>query len=87
LLPSPLFDIAPEIGEHRFERREAVNLFPRADVPMIALARLVVVAKYADAIDHQGQPIFERVRRAWRGIGQPPDDQLRKRPIIEDVSP
>jgi len=26
------------------------------------------------------------VRRAWRGIRQPPDDQLGKRPIIEDVS-
>ena len=50
---------------------------------VIAISRLVVVAKNADALDDMGQRIFVSVRRAAHGFWDTPDPQLHKGAIVD----
>src|SRR6266436_5769589 len=60
----PGVNIGPKVGEQLVDRREGVGGFFAADVPMVALAGLVVVADHANAVHDESQPIFEVMQRA-----------------------
>jgi len=59
------FDVSLEGGKELDHAIKDVAGFPVPEVPMIALARFVVVPGYTDAPDHIGKPVLLGVRRSW----------------------
>ena len=53
-----------------------IRRFNRPDMPVVALARLVVVAQDALAADDKGQPVFKQVQASRHRRGQPPDHDI-----------
>jgi hypothetical protein len=72
----PHVHIAPEGGKQSVGSREIVTRLNISHVPMVSLARFIVVAKYTDAVLDECQPIFEPMRRAANGARQTPDNDL-----------
>jgi hypothetical protein len=62
-----LIDVPPEIGQQLFGRRKSVLRLDPADMPVIALPGLVVVALHTHAGDHIGQRVFEPMDRSAMG--------------------
>lgn len=50
---------------------------------VVSLAALVVVAKYTDLIDHEGQTVLEGMSTAGRGFGELPDHNIRKAVVAQ----
>jgi hypothetical protein len=72
----PLFDVAPKIRQQRVWVSETIRLLGAPRVPMIALARLVVVSQHASSIDDKCQSILEPVGRSTSWPRQTPNDNL-----------
>src|SRR6266849_9405035 len=77
--------VAPEISKQRVRVSEVIRLLDILHVPMVALARLVIVAQHANPIDNQRQPILERMARTPRRPRQPPNRDLDERTRVKHV--
>jgi len=86
MFASPSRNVSPEVRKQPIDRREHVGLLLPADMAVIALACFVVVAQHALAIDHEDEPVLERMRRTGQGSRQPLDHDFRKRAIIKRVA-
>jgi len=65
---------------------ERINRLDLADMPVIALARFVVVAHQALSADYQSQAILEPVCGAPDGARNAPDNDLGERILGENVA-
>src|SRR5262249_61199971 len=83
--PPPSFDVSPEVEQKLFVPAEHVRRFNSADMLVITLAGLVVVAQDALARDDQDQSILEPMRRRSHRARNTPDDNLDKSVFGEDV--
>lgn len=74
-MPPPV-DVCPEIRKQPSRRREAIRAFRVAQMPVVALAGLVVVSKDAPAGNNVGQRKLVGVPRSPHGSADSPDAQL-----------
>jgi len=81
----PSINVRPEIGQQLVDGRERIAFLMVADVPMVALAGLVVVAQHAAAPLDIGQPIFEAVLRSRLWLRQAPDHDLDGGLLVEPL--
>jgi len=68
----------PKISQQAARRFEDIGRFNHADMFMIALARLIVIAQYTHAINHKRQAVLESMATAGRRGRQTPQDQFGK---------
>src|SRR5712692_272674 len=76
LLPPPRFDIRPKVGHELLIAAEQVGRLDVAEMPVIALAGLVIVTQNAFTGDDERQTVFEPMRRAPKGTRDAPYDDL-----------
>src|SRR4051812_18345270 len=75
---NPFLDLAPEVPYQPIQIGECIWLFLGADMLVIALARLVVKADDADAVDHERQPVLEGMTAARHRSRYAPDRDIGK---------
>jgi hypothetical protein len=72
ILEPPIVHVIPKIVEQSPGSRENVRIFFTMDMPVIALALLIVVAQNAMTVHDQGKPIFEDMPTAHGGNWKTP---------------
>jgi hypothetical protein len=72
-------NISLEIGQQLLQRLEHIRILALADMAVIALARLVVVSKYALSADNIRKAVLEQVLRPFERGRQLPDHDLSER--------
>jgi hypothetical protein len=84
----PPRNVALKIGDQLLGSGERVAAFLAAEIPMIALACLIVEPQNAFAIYDVGKPVLERVIRSGKGLWYSPENQLGERAFrINNSSP
>jgi len=72
------FDVALECRKKLVDAVKGVTGHFGPEMSVIALARLVVISQYADAVDHRRQPVLGAVCRAWKWRRKLPKDKFCK---------
>jgi hypothetical protein len=80
------FRFEPKVIDQTLGILEQINLFSPANVLVIGFAGLVVEAKHANAANHEGKAIFERMRAAAGGGRKPPDHDFGKPSLPQDAA-
>jgi hypothetical protein len=79
----PSSGVQKEVSADCIDTDEVISGLLVADMPMISLARLIVVSHDANLIDDQRQPILEIVGAAANRLGQAPDNNLDFRTVVD----
>jgi hypothetical protein len=83
---APVFNRIPKIVDQTFRTHERVRLWVFANMPVIALAGLVVKAKHANAINHVSEAVFEFVQSAADKGWNAPDHDFSEATLPKDAS-